>query len=49
MSKKGKRRWIIGIVTLLVAAAIIAGLSFRDSLFARDRKSLSSDDLDRVG
>jgi HlyD family secretion protein len=50
MSKTGRRRWIIGIVTLLVAGAVIAGLTFRDTLFARDRKGLSADDLDlRIG
>ncbi|HEY3175233.1 MAG TPA: efflux RND transporter periplasmic adaptor subunit [Candidatus Polarisedimenticolia bacterium] len=50
MSKSGKRRWILIIVTLLVAVAAISALSFRDSLFARDRKSLSADDLDlRIG
>ena len=50
MSRAGKRRWVIGVILLLVAAAAVAGLSFRTSLFARDRKSLSADDLDlRVG
>jgi len=50
MSRSGRRRWFIGVTLLLVAAAAVAGFSFRSSLFARDRKSLSADDLDlRVG
>ena len=50
MSKTGRRRWILIIVTLLVVGAIITALSLKGTLFARDRKSLSADDLDlRVG
>ena len=50
MSRTGKRRWIVGVILLLVAGAAVTGFSFRSSLFARDRKSISADDLDlRIG
>ena len=50
MAKTGRRRWIIIVVTLLVVGVVITALSLKGSLFARDRKTLSADDLDlRVG
>ncbi|HKY30990.1 MAG TPA: efflux RND transporter periplasmic adaptor subunit [Candidatus Polarisedimenticolia bacterium] len=50
MSKSGKRRWIVGVGLLLAATAGVIVVSYRDTLFARDRKTLGADDLDlRLG
>jgi len=50
MSRTSKRRWVIGVVSVLVIGAVVLAVSYRESLFARDRKSLGADDLDlRVG
>ncbi len=50
MSKSGKRRWVIGILLLLAASAAVVGFSYRQSMFASDRKHLGADDLDlRIG
>lgn len=50
MSRTGRRRWLIGTLILLALGAGIAFFSYKQSLFARDRKSLSADDLDlRIG
>jgi len=46
MSKAGKRRWMLGILLLAATGAAIVLFSYRGALFARDRKSLSADDLD---
>ncbi len=50
MSRTSKRRWVIGVVSVLVLVAVVLAVSYRQSLFARDRKSLGADDLDlRIG
>jgi len=50
MSKSGKRRWIIGIVLLLAASAVVVGFSYRQSMFASDSRKPGADDLDlRIG
>src|SRR5687768_10654851 len=50
MSRTGRRRWILGVLSLLVISAIVVAVSYRQALFARETKGLGPDDLDlRVG
>lgn len=50
MARSGRKKWIGWITALVVIAAALIAISYRSSLMARDRKSLSADDLDlRIG
>ncbi len=50
MSRTRRRRWILGALTLLLLTVIVVAASYRQSLFARDKKGPGPDDLDlRVG
>ena len=50
MSRTGRRRWVLGVLSLLVVSAIVLAVSYRQALFARDKKGPGPDDLDlRVG
>ncbi|MGH9869933.1 MAG: efflux RND transporter periplasmic adaptor subunit [Candidatus Polarisedimenticolia bacterium] len=50
MSRTKRRRWVLGVVSLLVVSAIVLTVSYRQALFARDKKGPGPDDLDlRVG
>ncbi len=50
MSRATRRRWILAGTLIVLATAATLGVSYRQALFARDPRLLSSEDLDlRIG
>jgi HlyD family secretion protein len=50
MSRTGRRRWILGVLSLLIVSALFAAVFYRQAVFATDNKGPVADDLDlRLG
>jgi HlyD family secretion protein len=46
MSRTGRRRWILGVLSLLIVSALFVAVFYRQQLFATDNKGPGADDLD---
>jgi len=50
MSRTGRRRWILGVLSLLIISALFVAVFYRQAVFATDKKGVNPDDLDlRLG
>ena len=50
MAKTRRRRWIVGTLVLVALSSLLVAFSYRQSMFAGDKKTLGPDDLDlRIG